>query len=114
MNNNISLINEDYDIKSKIYTIRGLQVILDRDLAKLYDVENRVLKQAVKRNIYKFPNDFMFELTDTDTEIETMVSQNVIPSKKHLAGATPFVFTEQGMSMFLLKEYPPKKVINDN
>ncbi len=69
----------ELDIKSKIYTIRNQQVMLDRDLASLYQVENRALKQAVKRNTEKFPEDFMFILTDN--EIDLMVSQNVIPSK---------------------------------
>ncbi|MBS9782654.1 MAG: ORF6N domain-containing protein [Arcobacter sp.] len=87
----------DLDIKSKIYTIRDKQVMLDRDLASLYQVENRALKQAVKRNIEKFPEDFMFILTDN--EIDLMVSQNVIPSKQHLGGSKPYVFTEQGVSM---------------
>ena len=85
------------NIQSQIYTIRGQQVILDRDLAELYQVENRALKQAVKRNIDKFPNDFMFILSDK--EIDIMVSQNVIPSKQHLGGSKPYVFTEQGVSM---------------
>ena len=84
-------------IQNKIYTIRGLQVMLDRDLALLYGVETRALKQAIKRNIQRFPEDFMFVLTDN--EINTMVSQNVIPSKQHLGGSKPYVFTEQGVSM---------------
>lgn len=88
------IINED--IRNKIYSIRNMQVMLDRDLAELYDVETRVLKQAVKRNIERFPSDFMFELNDD--EIEFMVSQSVIPSKQHLGGAKPFAFTEQGVS----------------
>ena len=71
--------------------------MFDFDLARLYEVETRVLKQSVKRNIERFPSDFMFELTDT--EIELMVSQFVIPSKSHFGGAKPFVFTEQGVSM---------------
>ena len=66
-------------------------------MAELYQVETRALKQAVKRNINRFPIDFMFELTDS--EINLMVSQNVIPSKKYLGGAKPYVFTEQGVSM---------------
>lgn len=74
-----------------------MQVMLDRDLADLYGVENRALKQAVKRNIDRFPSDFMFELTDK--EIDSLVSQFVIPSKKYLGGAKPFAFTEQGVSM---------------
>lgn len=84
------------NIEHKIFTIRGVQVMLDRDLAELYGVETRALKQAVKRNIGRFPSDFMFELNDT--EIESMVSQSVIPSKKHLGGAKPYVFTEQGVA----------------
>ncbi len=90
------IINEE-NIKNKIYTIRSVQVMIDRDLAKLYNVETRVLKQAVKRNIERFPKDFMFELTDD--EIDFMVSQSVIPSKQHLGGSKPFVFTEEGVSM---------------
>ena len=69
---------------------------MDRDLAQLYNVETRSLKQAVKRNIKRFPNDFMFELNRM--EIESLVSQNVIPAKKVLGGAKPFVFTEQGVA----------------
>ncbi|MDP1784405.1 MAG: ORF6N domain-containing protein [Sulfuricurvum sp.] len=87
----------DETIKTKIYTIRGLQVMLDRNLAELYEVETRALKQAVKRNIDRFPNDFMIELSDI--EIDFMVSQSVIPSKQYLGGAKPFAFTEQGVSM---------------
>ena len=85
------------NIQNLIFTLRDLQVMLDRDLAKLYQVETRVLKQAVKRNSDRFPDDFMFEITDD--EINFMVSQNVIPSKQHLGGAKPYVFTEQGVSM---------------
>ena len=87
---------ETQSIQNKIYTIRNTQVMLDRDLAELYELETRALKQAVKRNIERFPEDFMFELTDF--EIDYMVSQSVIPSKKYLGGAKPFVFTEQGVS----------------
>ena len=84
-------------ISNKIFTLRSQQVILDRDLAELYQVETRALKQAVKRNITRFPDDFMFELTNN--EIDMMVSQSVIPSKQQLGGAKPFAFTEQGVSM---------------
>lgn len=93
--NELTIIDNQI-IQDKIYTIRGEQVMIDRDLAELYDVETRALKQAVKRNIERFPEGFMFELTDS--EIDYMVSQSVIPSKKHLGGAKPFVFTEQGVS----------------
>jgi hypothetical protein len=87
----------DLNIQKKIFTIRGKQVMLYRDLAKLYDVETRILKQAVKRNIERFPVDFMFKLNEN--EINYMVSQSVIPSKQLLGGAIPYVFTEQGVSM---------------
>ena len=94
MTNQISIL-EDQSIKDKIYTIRGKQVMLDRDLAELYQLATRALKQAVKRNQKRFPYDFMFVLNDS--EIETLVSQSVIPSRKILGGARPYVFTEQGV-----------------
>ena len=84
-------------IQSKIHEIRGFKVMLDYDLAKLYEIENRSLKQAVKRNITRFPKDFMFTLADD--EISQLVSQNVIPSKSYFGGAYPFAFTEQGVAM---------------
>ena len=84
-------------IASKIITIREEKVILDVHLAELYEVETRVLKQAVRRNRDRFPDDFMYELTDD--EIDYVVSQNVIPSKRHLGGAVPFAFTENGVAM---------------
>ena len=85
------------EIETKIYDIRKQKVMLDFDLSKLYEVETRALKQAVKRNIDRFLNDFMFMLTDD--EVNEMVSQNVIPSKSYFGGALPFAFTEQGVSM---------------
>lgn len=88
---------QEENIASHIYFLRGHNVILDFDLASLYGVETRTLKQAVKRNIRRFPDDFMFELSPD--EIDFVVSQNVIPSKKFLGGATPFAFTEQGIAM---------------
>lgn len=84
------------NIEQRILTFRGVQVMLDRDLAILYGVETRALKQAVKRNLARFPPDFMFELTED--EISALVSQFVIPSRKHLGGAKPLAFTEQGVS----------------
>ena len=84
-------------IANKIYFIRGKKVMLDFDLADMYDVETRALKQAVKRNTKRFPSDFMFKLNVK--EIENMVSQNVIPSKSYLVGALPFVFTKQRVAM---------------
>ena len=71
--------------------------MLDFDLALMYTVENRILKQAVRRNINRFPEDFMFVLSEN--EINQLVSQFVIPSKSFLGGAQPFAFTEQGIAM---------------
>lgn len=71
--------------------------MLDFHIAEMYEVETRALKQSVKRNIFRFPPDFMFELNEK--EIEKMVSQNVIPSKSYLGGASPLAFTEHGVSM---------------
>jgi membrane-associated protease RseP (regulator of RpoE activity) len=95
MNNLTSL--KETNIASYIYFIRGEKVMLDVDLANLYEVETRALKQSVKRNIDRFPSDFMFELTDT--EIGFVVSQKLIPSKKYFGGSKPFAFTEQGVAM---------------
>ncbi|RBQ32484.1 DNA-binding protein [Arcobacter sp. FW59] len=85
-------------IKNKIYNIRGLQVMLDRDLAELYGVETKVLNQAVKRNINRFPSDFMFQLTKN--EFEDWKSQ-IVTSNSDKMGLRkmPYVFTEQGVSM---------------
>jgi ORF6N domain len=84
-------------IIKKIIFLRDEKILLDVHLAALYGVETRTLKQAVRRNIARFPEDFMFELTEH--EIEMVVSQNVIPHKKFLGGATPFAFTETGVAM---------------
>ncbi|HEX3024614.1 MAG TPA: ORF6N domain-containing protein [Chitinophagaceae bacterium] len=84
-------------IQQRIHEIRGLKIILDKDIAILYEVETRVLKQAVKRNIKRFPKDFMFQLTKS--EVETLVSQFVIPSKSYFGGALPYAFTEHGVTM---------------
>lgn len=98
-------------IQTKIHDIRGHKVMLDFDLATLYEVETRVLKQAVKRNIDRFPPDFMFPLTDD--EIHQMVSQFVIPSKSYLGGAQPYAFTEQGVAI-LSSVLNSKKAIEVN
>lgn len=85
-------------IQSKIYEIRDLKVMLDFDLAELYQVETRVLNQAVKRNIERFPEDFMFQLTNI--EWETMSSQIVMTSRaKRPKSAIPYAFTEHGVVM---------------
>lgn len=92
-----SIEKSSNQIQSKIYTIRGVQVMLDRDLAVLYGVKSIRLREQVKRNGERFPDDFMFELDEN--EIDFMVSHFAIPSKQHLGGAKPYVFTEQGVSM---------------
>jgi phage regulator Rha-like protein len=71
--------------------------MLDKDLAELYGVKPIRLREQVKRNIKRFPEDFMFQLTKEETDI--LVSQIAIPSKKHLGGHLPYVFTEQGVAM---------------
>ena len=91
------IIINDYNINDKIFTIRGIAVMLDKDLAELYGVKPIRLREQVKRNIKRFPADFMFQLDDS--EIDFMVSQNAIPSRQHLGGSKPYVFTEQGVSM---------------
>ena len=85
-------------IQTKIYTIRNQKVMLDFDLAKMYSVETRVLNQAVKRNIERFPEDFMFQLNEY--EWNSMSSQFVMTSKsKRPKSALPLVFTEHGVTM---------------
>lgn len=85
-------------IQNKIYEIRGQKVMLDRDLAEMYGVETRVLNQAVKRNMDRFPEDFMFQLTDE--ELENWKSQIVISNSVKMGlRRNPFVFTELGVAM---------------
>lgn len=85
-------------IQTKIYEIRGQKVILDFDLAELYEVETRILNQAVKRNIDIFPEDFMFQLSQTEWESNS--SQFVMSSRKHRGTIyLPFAFTEHGVTM---------------
>ena len=84
-------------IESRILLIRGHKVLLDRDLARLYQVKPIALRQQVRRNPNRFPADFLFELEEQ--EIEFLLSQNVIPSRRSLGGAKPLAFTEQGIAM---------------
>lgn len=82
----------------QIYTIRGVRVMIDSDLAQLYKVETKVLNQAVKRNIERFPTDFMFQLTNT--EWDHLKSQTVTSSQTWGGRRTlPHVFSEQGVAM---------------
>ncbi len=92
----VSLVPEER-IASKVLLVRGIKVMLDRDLAELYAVRSIALRQQVKRNQERFPSDFMFQLNASEADI--LVSQNVIPSKKSLGGSLPFAFTEQGVAM---------------
>lgn len=84
-------------IASKIYLIRDKKVMLDRDLADLYGVKAIRLREQVKRNSERFPENFMFQLTEN--EVDILVSQNAIPSRKHLGGYLPYAFTEHGILM---------------
>ncbi len=90
------LVKFEESIRGRIYSIRGFQVMLDRDLAELYGVKPFRLREQVKRNQKRFPEDFMFRLNKS--EISYMVSQNAIPSKQSLGGSNPYVFTEQGVA----------------
>ena len=83
-------------IQQKIHEIRGHKVMLDFDLAALYDVQTKVFKQAVKRNLKRFPPDFMFELTKQ--EFSNLRSQ-IVTSSWGGARYLPFAFTEQGVAM---------------
>jgi hypothetical protein len=86
-------------VQTKIYFIRDQSVMLDFDLAEMYEVETRILNQAVKRNSKRFPKDFMFQLTKS--EWGTLISQ-FVTSKSEKRGGTqklPFAFTEQGLAM---------------
>ena len=106
------ITTDEENIKNKIFTIRGLQVMLDRDLAELYEVETKVFNQAVKRNENRFPDDFRFQLSEAEhqhlrSQIVTSSEQNSLRSQsvtlksnrgKHTK-YLPYVFTEQGVSM---------------
>lgn len=91
------VIMPDELITDKIYLIRGQKVMIDRDLAKLYGVETKVLKQAVKRNISRFPEDFMFDLTKK--EADSLRSQIVTLKRGQHLKYMPMAFTEQGVAM---------------
>ena len=88
-------------IQNKIFEVRGCRVMLDYHLAELYQVETRALKQAVKRNIERFPSDFMFVLTQEEANLllSIGVSHFVIPPDYNFGVAMPMAFTEQGVAM---------------
>jgi len=94
-NNNAIILTEK--VKSRIYLIRKEKVILDFDLAEMYDVETRALKQAVKRNLNRFPDDFMFQLKKKEWQKLITICDKLGPIK--FSPALPFAFTEQGVAM---------------
>lgn len=101
---------EAQTIQSKIYELRGYKVMLDFDLASLYDIETKVLKQAVRRNLSRFPNDFLFELTKE--EYQSLRSQIVTLEKGRgkYSKYLPFAFTEQGVAMLASVLNSPKAI----
>lgn len=87
-------------VRTKIYEIRGQKVILDRDLASLYGVTTGNLNKAVKRNRDRFPDDFMFQLTDNELDyVNNLIFQNGIPKSRGGTRYNPYAFTEQGVAM---------------
>jgi hypothetical protein len=90
-------LTPDELVDRHIYVIRNQRVMLDRDLAGLYLVKAIALRQQVKRNMDRFPKDFLFQLHVR--EIEHLVSQNVIADERSLGGSKPYAFTEQGVAM---------------
>lgn len=84
-------------IEKAIFVIRGQKVMLDTDLAKLYGVKTKILKQAIRRNIKRFPDDFMLELTPEENR--SLRSQNVTLKRGQHSKYLPFAFTEQGVAM---------------
>ncbi len=110
MENSLLVVNTD-KIKSRIYTLRGMQVMFDGDLAELYSVETKALNQAVKRNSERFPDDFMFQISQKELDIlksqivtsstKGLRSQNVTlkDGRGHHRKYLPYVFTEQGVAM---------------
>jgi len=104
------MVNKLTQIQNMIYEIRGQKVMLDSDLAVLYEVETFNLNKAVKRNIERFPDDFMFQLTKA--EWENLTFQNGISNKQHGGRRfMPHAFTEQGVAMLASVLNSPKAVI---
>ena len=91
------------DLSNRIYTLRGCKVMLDSDLAEIYDVETKVLKRAVRRNFKRFPNDFLFELTtDELANLRCQFGTSSLVDKSSRHGGdrySPFAFTEPGVAM---------------
>ena len=106
----MSLVLADKVVLDKICVVRGEKVMLDRDLAQLYNVETKVLKQAVRRNIDRFPADFMFELSNEEF---TILRSQIVTSSWGGARYIPMAFTEQGVAM-LSSVLSSKKAIQVN
>jgi len=87
----------DQVLMSRIYVLRGQSIMMDKDLAELYGVKAKRLREQVRRNLERFPDNFMFQLTDE--EVERMVTQNAAPSKQHFGGSLPYAFSEHGILM---------------
>ena len=94
----MDIIN-NLDIDDKIFIIRGIQVMIDKDLAELYQVETRRINEQVKRNLERFPKDFMFQLTDD--ELNQLRSQNAT-ANFNMVRTNPYVFTEKGIYMLAI------------
>jgi len=92
-----SIIIQEETLTQRIFILRGKKIMFDFDLAKLYGMETRALKQQVRRNNERFPDDFMFIISAY--EVDAMVSQNVIPSRSYFGGTNPMAFTELGVAM---------------
>lgn len=84
-------------LERQLFSLRSVLVLLDKDVAKLYEIEAKKLRQQLKRNLDKFPKDYAFQVSDK--ELDFMVSQNVTPSKKLYGGTNPWVFSEKGLYM---------------
>ena len=98
------IVTRDYaeleSIKTRIYDIRGLKVMLDSDLAELYEVEVKYLKRQVNRNIERFPKDFMFELTHEEYDSLRCQIGTLKSGRGQHTKYLPYVFTEEGVAMF--------------
>lgn len=93
-------MNDLIIIENKIYEIRGQKVMLDFDLAEMYEIETRVLNQAVRRNMERFPEDFMFQLTNEEANVlKASLTSQIVISNKGGTRYAPFAFTEQGVAM---------------
>jgi len=84
-------------LESKLIELNDTLILLDKDVAELYDIEPKRLREQLKRNIEKFPKEYAYQVSDK--ELKLMVSQNATPSKQQLGGANPWVFTEKGLYM---------------